>query len=338
MTVKAPEIYELISRETKYKYLDDTIHLFIGGSAAHGAKIENKSDLDLYGVFVPPIEEVVGITNSDDVYVWNTTGDEARNGPGDIDMNMYSLIKWAGMAASGNPTALEFLFVNNLAPRGEVWDQFILPNTPHFLSSRAGFHFLKFCEHMLKTLNGEGTGKRGQRPDLIAEFGYDSKAAMHLIRVLNEGIELMETGKITLPRPEKDFLIDIRLGRAGKLADINALAKERFVRLDAAQKASSLPPEVSRENITQVITAAQLNVWNHKNEVLQVLGKAVGIASWWISEDCKLHPPNSSSVIGQGSWVGDPKAVEKDLIALAFEFYNEEKKKKNGPNELPVDE
>jgi hypothetical protein len=169
-------------------------------------------------------------------------------------------------------------------------------------------------------------------------FQGNTKAAMHLIRVLNEGIELMETGKITLPRPEKDFLIDIRLGQAGKLADIDALAQERFARLDAAQKASFLPTEVDRKSITQVITAAQLNVWNHRNEVLRVLGKAVGIAAWWISEDCKLHPPTSSSIIGQGSWVGNPKAVEKDLIALAFEFYNEENKQRNGLDELPVDE
>ena len=68
--------------------------------------------------------------------------------------------------------------------------------------------------------------------------------------------------------------------------------------------------------------------WNQSNDVVSVLAKAVSVASYWISQNYK----------GKGSWVGNPKAVEKDLIALAFEFYNEENKQKNGPDELPVDE
>lgn len=316
--IQAPEIYELIIRNTDYKYLGETIHLFVGGSAAHGAKLEHKGDLDLYGVYIPPMETMVGITDSDEHYVWSTSGDKVRNGPDDIDMNMYSIRKWAGMAASGNPTALEFLYTNNLAPKGTIWEQFILPNRHLFLCTRAGYHFQKFCEHMLRTLKGEGTGKRGQRPDLIGEFGYDTKAAMHLIRVLNEGIELMETGKITLPRPEKEFLINIRLGKAGTLADIEAMAMERFDRLEKARLASSLPAEVNRSEITKVVLMAQQQVWNQSNEVLRVMSKAFSVATWWISEDCRLHP-----VEGRKQWENQ-KQVEADIIALAIELHKKE--------------
>lgn len=316
---QAPEIYELIIRNTDYKYLGETINLFIGGSAAHGAKLDGKGDLDLYGVYIPPMDTMVGITNSDEHYVWSTSGDKVRNTADDIDMNMYSIRKWAGMAASGNPTALEFLFTNNLAPKGDLWEKFILPNRHLFLSTHSGYHFQKFCEHMLRTLKGEGVGKRGQRPDLIAEHGYDTKAAMHLIRVLNEGIELMEHGTITLPRPEKDFLINIRLGKAGTLADIEALAMERFARLEQARLNSSLPEEVNRHEITKVLVAVQQAVWNQNNEILRVMGKAFSVATWWISESCKLHP-----VEGRKEWE-DQKNVEKDIVALAIELHGKEK-------------
>jgi predicted nucleotidyltransferase len=320
---QAPEIYEMIVRETNYPYLGETIHLFIGGSAAHGAKLADKSDFDLLGVYIPPMEEIVGIRDVEPHFVWSTAGDKARNTADDMDMNMYSLRKWAKMAASGNPSALEFLFVDNLAPKSAVWDAHIAPNSLSFLSSHAGHHFHKFCEHMLRTMKGEGTGKRGQRPDLIAEFGYDTKAAMHLVRVLNEGIELMDTGRITLPRPEKDYLIGIRRGKVPTLRGIEEIAAELFAKLEAARLGSSLPPAVDMKKISEVVAEAQESVWNQSNEVLQVISKAFAATTWWISEFSKANP------LADRKWE-DRKVVERDFVTLGIEFHNQDKAKGHG--------
>jgi uncharacterized protein len=80
-----------------------------------------------------------------------------------------------------------------------------------FLSRQAALQFRGFAEAQVRRLQGIGTGKKGQRHELIGVHGYDIKAAMHVIRLLNEGIELMRSGTITLPRPEKELLITIRL-------------------------------------------------------------------------------------------------------------------------------
>ncbi len=53
-------------------------------------------------------------------------------------------------------------------------------------------------------LQGIGTGKKGQRHELIGAYGYDIKAAMHVIQLLNEGIELMRSGTITLAAPKRN--------------------------------------------------------------------------------------------------------------------------------------
>jgi hypothetical protein len=42
---------------------------------------------------------------------------------------------------------------------------------------------------------------------------YDTKYAMHVIRLYGEAKELMEQGRITLPRPNKDELVEIRHGK-----------------------------------------------------------------------------------------------------------------------------
>src|SRR5205823_8073942 len=195
-----------------------------------------------------PPEFVLGLEKQE-FYVWSTAGDERRNGRDDIDVCLYSLRKWAGLAAKGNPTALHFLFSHNYAPKPEPWKQ-ILKHRDVFLSRLASTQFHGFAQAQLRRLQGIGAGKKGQQHELIGEHGYDIKAAMHVIRLLNEGIELMQCGTITLPRPEKDLLVTIRTGRYGSLDRVLDLAKILFGDLERAEAASSLPESADRLEIS----------------------------------------------------------------------------------------
>jgi predicted nucleotidyltransferase len=270
--------HEELIRLTPFMWPDALIHLFVGGSGMHGGTGHKPSDLDLMGVYIQPIELVLGITQmttddkglkhvfQPDVQVWTTSNDNVKNNADDVDLNLFSLRKWSSMAATGNTNALEFLFVPNTAwsaGNAAIWNEFIAPNAQHFISKRAAFHFSEFSKGMLKRLKGgEGTGKHGQRPDLIEEFGYDTKAAMHLIRVLEEGRELMDTGKITLPRPNAQLLKRIRSGEFDWV-EIEFMYDNRQAALFAAQENSNLPAELDRAKISSIITAAQLEFWGY---------------------------------------------------------------------------
>lgn len=272
------KLHEIISRQVVpagFEHADSLIHLFIGGSEAHGAKLHGTDDLDLYGIYIPAPRKALGIAEyvleegeeqprilNPDHFVWSTAGSERRNGPDDIDFAAYSLRKWAGMAAKGNATALHFLFTPNLSMRPSMWEKHIRANAELFVSARAGFHFQKFAEDQLKRLNGDlGQGKHGQRPELEEKYGYDTKSAMHIIRILGEGIELMKTGHITLPRPEKDFLIGIRKGEAGSVTQFKKLAEGMLKELEAARLASDLPLEVERPPISELIADTYIDHW-----------------------------------------------------------------------------
>jgi len=52
----------------------------------------------------------------------------------------------------------------------------------------------------------------GGRTKYLDDYGYDIKFASHLFRLLYEGLEILKDGQITLPRPERKFLLDIRNG------------------------------------------------------------------------------------------------------------------------------
>jgi len=232
----------------------------VGGSELHGAKVKNTDDLDIYGIYLEPPELVLGL-DKQDFYVWSTVGDERRNGPDDIDVCLYSLRKWAGLAAKGNPTALHFLFSQNYAPQPEPWEE-ILKHRNVFLSRQASTQFGGFAEAQLRRLQGIGAGMKGQRHELIGAHGYDIKAAMHVIRLLNEGIELMRSGTITLPRPEKELLITIRTGNYGSLDRVLSLANTLFAELEKAEHESQLPEKVDKTKISAVVSEMYLRFWN----------------------------------------------------------------------------
>jgi predicted nucleotidyltransferase len=246
-------------RQSEFPRLDSLIHLFIGGSELHGAKVKDTDDLDIYGVYLEPPELVLGL-DKQDFYVWSTAGNERRNGPDDVDVCLYSLLKWAGLAAKGNPTALHFLFSQNYSPQPMPWEE-ILKSREVFLSRQAALQFRGFAESQVRRLQGIGTGKKGQRHELIGVHGYDIKAAMHVIRLLNEGIELMRSGTITLPRPEKELLIAIRTGQYGSLERVLTLANTLFSELEEAEAKSGLPEKVDRGKISAVVSDTYLRHW-----------------------------------------------------------------------------
>src|SRR5439155_24484300 len=107
-----------------------------------------------------------------------------------------------------------------------------------------------------------GAGKKGQRHELIGAHGYDIKAAMHVIRLLKEGIELMRSCTITLPRPEKNLLITIRTGNYGSLDRVLNLANTFFKKLEKPETENVLPEKVDRSKISAFVSDTYLRFWN----------------------------------------------------------------------------
>jgi hypothetical protein len=96
----------------------------------------------------------------------------------------YSLKKWAGLACRGNPTALHFLFAESFV-RNAIWTEIMRDRTV-FLVRTFVKPFVGFADDQLKRMTGgKGRGKKGQRPEIEEKYGYDLKAAMHTLRLLD---------------------------------------------------------------------------------------------------------------------------------------------------------
>jgi uncharacterized protein len=84
---------------------------------------------------------------------------------------------------------------------------------------------------------------------------------MHIIRLYGEAIELMQDGRITLPRPNKEELVEIRRGKYS-LSEIQELGRQLESEALAAGTNSPLPDCVDRNAINKLLTDIHLDFWN----------------------------------------------------------------------------
>ena len=73
-------------------------------------------------------------------------------------------------------------------------------NAHRFVSRLAAGRFLGYLKAQKAAMTGQA-GAHTNRPELVAVHGYDTKYAMHALRLGLQGIELLTTGRITLPVP-----------------------------------------------------------------------------------------------------------------------------------------
>jgi uncharacterized protein len=144
--------------ESGFPNMDRLTHVFVGGSELHGAKVHGTDDLDIYGVYVEPPHLVLGLDTLPR-YVCSSVGNDRRNGPADVDVTLYSLKKWAGLACKGNPTALHFLFAEGVL-RSPIWSR-VASRKDVFLPRLCTKHFIGFANDQFARLSGKkGRGKK----------------------------------------------------------------------------------------------------------------------------------------------------------------------------------
>jgi hypothetical protein len=180
-----------------------TILLVEVGSTAHGTGLPGGEDYDQMGVVVEGPEEVLGLDDRGFRTVMQRTQPEGiRSGPGDVDRTLYSLRRFVRLAASGNPSILMALWapIDYSTSHGEALQalgesfvgRHVVPRYRGYMKSQAS---------RLLGARGGGHGRRGggQRHELVVEHGFDTKYAMHCARLGFQCLELLTSGRLTLP-------------------------------------------------------------------------------------------------------------------------------------------
>jgi hypothetical protein len=77
---------------------------------------------------------------------------------------------------------------------------------------------------------------------------YDTKHAMHLVRLMRMGLEVLESGNLLVRRPDAEELVAIRDGKLSYDALLET-ADELQARMTTAVGKSALPADVNYERV-----------------------------------------------------------------------------------------
>jgi predicted nucleotidyltransferase len=227
---------------------NNTIYVALSGSHAYGTNIET-SDLDYRGVCFGPKESYLGFQN-------NFEQAELK----EPDAVIFEIRKFFSLASNANPNALEILFVEpeNIVHINEFGKK-LLANRELFLSKRIKTTMIGYATSQLRRIENEiknmgdadfVSSRKSTRADSVRKFGYDTKNAMHLVRLYCQCKETLSTGKLVVRRQNAEQLIAIRNG-AWTFNQILDFVQKSEQEVAEAFKMSKLPdePDMKKLNI-----------------------------------------------------------------------------------------
>jgi predicted nucleotidyltransferase len=185
------------------------------GSQAHNTYItptdpNSIDDIDIMSAFVPPLSYYFGLSG---VHKKDRGTIEVMLDP--WDSVSYEIRKFTWLLLKANPNVLMMLWLREnhylyIHPLGKR----ILENRDIFVGKHAYEPFIGYAHSQLHRMEHyKYHGRMGaKRKKLVEKYGYDTKNASHLIRLLRMGTEFLSEGKMHVFRRDSRELKAIKTG------------------------------------------------------------------------------------------------------------------------------
>ncbi len=227
----------------------------IMGSVAYGVSSDT-SDMDLYGWAIPPKEdifphlrgEIPGFGNSAkrfEVFQEHHIQDQdAMAGHGrTYDLTIFGIVKFFALAMENNPNIIDSLFTpTTCVLHSTRVGNLVRENRRLFLHKGAWPKFKGYAYSQLHKLASKRP--QGKRAELVAQHGYDTKFAYHVVRLLDEVEQILVQEDIDLQR-DNERLKAIRRGEwtEERLRAWFAAKESHLERIFAESKLRATPDE-----------------------------------------------------------------------------------------------
>lgn len=193
-----------------FEFSHNTVLAGYMGSISHNTYIPpgdefSTDDVDLMIVQVGPQENYIGLNRWD--------GEQKQTGQ--FDICCYEIRKFVYLLIKSNPNVIGLLW---LLPEMYLvrtgLGELLIQNRQMFSTKHAYKSFVGYAvAQMHKMFGGQYAGYMGaKRKEIFDRFGYDTKNAAHMIRLLRMGNEFLQTGELSVYRQDRDDLIQIKQG------------------------------------------------------------------------------------------------------------------------------
>ena len=248
------------------KLLDGEILRVVNGSKLYGLE-HALSDDDYLSVFVEEPGMVFSSRDATRTRKLHGRAEGERTLPGDVDGVGYALRHFLSLVGKGNPTLMAMLFCpSDKIVYSKMSGLELLARRDLFVSKLAAPRFRGYMHSQKERLFGRKVGHIPNRPEITEKYGYDTKYAMHIVRLAYQGIELLTQGEITLPMPAGERMVckGIREGSMTK-EQVETFIQELEERLAWAESISTLPEEPDWDEIFRLSMRIHEEQWRQHN-------------------------------------------------------------------------
>jgi len=220
------------------------------GSIAHGMYVPQENpdaidDKDVMGTYVAPHQHYIGFQKKEHKEAMFK----------EWDVVCYEIRKLISLLLKGNPNVLSLLWVPECHVIFKNNSGQLLRENRHVFVSKQVYHsFNGYAYSQFKKMekfNFEGY-MWAKRKGLVEKFGYDTKNAAHLIRLLRMGIEFLTEGELYVERADAEQLLGIKRGE-WELKVVKEEAERLFKLAEEAYVRSELPPQPDREAAEELL-------------------------------------------------------------------------------------
>ncbi len=237
-------------------------YLTIMGSVSYQVS-SDISDLDLYGFTIPPKNmvfphlagDIIGFgrqkKNFEQFQQHNISYSDAFGGKGQtIDVAIYNIIKLFSLCMENNPNILDcictppncVLYITKIG-------KLVKENRKMFFHKGAWYKFKGYAYSQLHKIKNKNS--IGKRKEIVEEYGYDTKFAYHVVRLINQVEQILLEGDMDITR-NSEQLKAIRKGEWKEEDIVNYfIEKEKY--LEKLYVESKIPYGPDEDKIKQLL-------------------------------------------------------------------------------------
>jgi predicted nucleotidyltransferase len=256
----------------------NTSYMTIMGSRAYGCADTTEpaqiSDTDIYGFCIPRRDmifrhlagEIEGFGRQKSRFEqYQASHIQTENT--EYDLTIFSIVKYFTLLMENNPNILDSLFtpqacVLHCTSVGNM----VRENRKLFLHKGAFARFKGYSYSQLHKMSTKETA--GKRKETRDKYGFDTKYAVHLVRLLYECEQILTEGDIDLQR-HKEHLKAIRRGEV-KEVDIREWAASKEKALEKMYEESKLPWGPPEEEIKDLLLKALEHHYGSLDKCIEV--------------------------------------------------------------------
>ena len=223
---------------------------FLGyaGSVAYAASSDT-SDMDCFGFCIPPKPIVFPYTDGGEIAgfgrqkerfrVWSQHHIELKGEQKQYDFSVYNIVDFFHLAMENNPNILDVLFLpRRCILHTTALAEHVRANRKVFLHKGSFHKFRGYMFAQMSKIKNKTNASNPTRAALVEEHGFDTKFAMHVVRLALQAEQILVEHDLDLER-NGEILKSIRRGE-WTLDQVDQWATEKERALELSYASSTL--------------------------------------------------------------------------------------------------